>query len=45
MIAGNSYRLLKDSLIGLGGKARWVYGFLRVPPIAVGDVSVVTAES
>ena len=45
MIAGNSYRLLKDNLIGLGGTARWAYGFMRVPPIAVGDVSVVTAES
>ena len=45
MIAGNSYRLLKENLVGLGGKAGWVYGFLRVPPIAVGDVSVVTAGS
>ncbi len=43
MIAGNSYRLMKDNLVGLGGKAGWVYGFLRVPPIAVGEVSVVGA--
>jgi len=40
MISGNAYRLLKDNLLGLGNDAKWVYGRLHVPSIAVSDVSV-----
>jgi PmbA protein len=43
MIAGNSYLLLKESLIGLGAEARWAHGVLKVPTIAVAGVSVVSA--
>jgi PmbA protein len=40
MLAGNSYDLLRDHLIGLGDKAEWVYGRLLCPAIAVNNVNV-----
>jgi PmbA protein len=40
MLAGNSYDLLRDHLIGLGDKAEWVYGKVLCPAIAVNNVSV-----
>lgn len=40
MLAGNSYDLLNDHLIGLGDKAEWVYGKVLCPAIAVNNVSV-----
>ncbi len=41
MIAGNSYELLKDHLIGLGKETRFVHGTLSTPMIAVDNVNVV----
>lgn len=40
MIAGNSYELLRDHLLGVGNDVRWVYGRVRTPSIALGDVQV-----
>lgn len=40
MIAGNSYALLRDHLIGIGNDDSWVYGRVRTPSIALGDVQV-----
>lgn len=40
MLAGNSYELLRDHLIGLGDTAEWVYGKISCPAIAVENVSV-----
>jgi len=40
MLAGNSYELLRDHLIGLGDTAEWAYGKVLCPAIAVNNVSV-----
>ncbi|MCK5828178.1 TldD/PmbA family protein, partial [Candidatus Bipolaricaulota bacterium] len=40
MLAGNSYDLLREHLIGLGHEADWVYGQLHCPAIAVNHVNV-----
>lgn len=40
MLAGNSYDLLREHLIGLGTEAEWVYGKLHSPAIAVNHVNV-----
>ncbi len=40
MIAGNSYALLRDHLIGIGNDDSWVYGRIRTPSIALRDVQV-----
>lgn len=40
MVAGNVYELLKDNLIALGNRSRWVYGAFRVPAIAVQGVGI-----
>jgi len=41
MIAGNSYALLKESLIGLGKESHWTHGVVSTPVIAVDGVNVV----
>ncbi len=41
MIAGNSYDLLKDHLIGLSKETRFVHGILSTPMIVVDKVNVV----
>lgn len=41
MIAGNVYDLLKSKLIDIGQNPEWVFGSLRIPPIAVDEVHVV----
>jgi len=40
MLAGNSYELLRDHLIGIGNTAEWVFGKLSCPAIAVNHVNV-----
>jgi len=40
MLAGNSYELLRDHVIGFGDTAGWVYGKISCPTIAVDQVSV-----
>ena len=40
MIAGNVYDLLKDKLIALSNRPRWIAGMLYAPAIAVDGVSV-----
>ncbi|MFC2078594.1 TldD/PmbA family protein [Candidatus Bipolaricaulota bacterium] len=40
MIAGNSYDLLLNHLIGLSNQSKWTYGRFRSPSIALGNVSV-----
>ncbi|MCR4404786.1 MAG: TldD/PmbA family protein [Candidatus Acetothermia bacterium] len=42
MIAGNSYELLRERLIGLGSEVKWAYGFFRAPPILIDGVGVVS---
>jgi PmbA protein len=40
MIAGNSYDLLRDHVIGLGNDSAWMYGRFRSPSIALDGVKV-----
>ena len=40
MIAGNVYELLKDQLIALGDSAKWFFGIMKTPAIAVDGVGV-----
>jgi len=40
MIAGNSYELLREHLLGVGDDAAWVYGRVRTPSIVLGDVKI-----
>lgn len=42
MIAGNSYQLLKERLIGLGSEVEWAYGLFRAPPVLIDGVGVVS---
>ncbi len=40
MIAGNSYQLLKDHLIGLSDRSQWIYGRFRFPALALDGLHV-----
>ena len=40
MIAGNSYRLLKENLIGLSDAPEWFFGRICCPAIAISGVSI-----
>ena len=42
MIAGNAYELLRDHLLALGDRPRWVMGWLYTPAIVLDRVNVVS---
>jgi len=40
MLAGNTYRLLNDRVVGIGDCPEWIFGRLFVPPLALSEVNV-----